>query len=162
MKRYRERSIRFMRLLEWGDWKVKVYSISLHLGEVVEEEVLDLAWENAREYLASPRASVTAAGVDWAALPAHGAAFLTVHQGREAVFSLLDFWVDENILHHQTWVKPTGEGAFTNVSASGASACVWEMAVQIHEREAWLRHVYNRSGEADFGAYFADVLNGDV
>ena len=49
---------------------------------------------------------------------------------------------------------------FTEVKET-TMACVWELQVMCHERNAWVQHGM-KSPEPDFHAYMADVLNIDA
>jgi hypothetical protein len=89
--------------------------------------------------------------------------FLGVHDGRTSNFVFLDFWADENELHHHVFVSPSERpDQFTYVTPTGLSACVWDLRLQAFEREAWVTHVLQRSATPDFDGYLATTLNADV
>ncbi|AZS77027.1 hypothetical protein ELS24_00430 [Achromobacter spanius] len=45
---------------------------------------------------------------------------------------------------------------FLTTNAATALACVWELVVTTHERNAWVRHML--TAQPDARAYLADVL----
>ena len=140
-----------------GDWTLKPYAITFDPDHPVSERELVADLDVVFGRLASPNPAVMSSGIDWANLPNYGLGFVIVHRGREATFVLLDVWVGENMLWHQTWVDGV------NVSQSGISVCVWELAVQAHERVAWIKHIYRATGETPHvDGYLADRISGAV
>ena len=62
------------------------------------------------------------AGTDTEAIARH-VGFLGVHDGRTSNFVFLDFWADENELHHHVFVSPIAlPDQFTYVTPTGLSA----------------------------------------
>jgi hypothetical protein len=88
-----------------------------------------------------------------------GVGFAIVHAGADATWLLLGRW-DEEILHHCTLRAELASTAFQPVEAGGPTACVWELTVHTHERNAYVRHVLDRADGPDHAAYLADVLPG--
>ena len=159
---YAARPIRFLRHAHVGRTTLKVYGIGV-TSAVPDAHVLQAALAQVEQHLAVPRAGRTIAGVDWMRLSESDVGSLIVHTGREAVFILLDLWVDQNMLRHHVWVAPLlTPTAFEPLEGTGITMCVWEMAVLQHERAAWLAHVMKRSAGPDVASYLADVLNADV
>ncbi|WP_420626789.1 hypothetical protein [Candidatus Poriferisodalis sp.] len=48
--------------------------------------------------------------------------------------------------------------SFEPVPPGGPTACVWELAVHAHERDAFVVHVLNPPDGPDYDAYLADTL----
>lgn len=165
MQPYRPRRVRFLHLASRHGTTLKVYAITMDDDDLPAGAV-DAAMDAAFAYLTADAPPCVAAGVDWTRLPGHGAGSLVVHAGREALFAVLDYWTDENMLRHQVWAAPRAVGsirpAFESLSPSGIAMCVWELAVIQHERAAWLRHVLTPSGQSDIAAYLGDVLNAEL
>lgn len=160
--RYAPRPIRFLQCARCGDTTLKVYGIS-HTAELPDEASITAGLGCAEQYLATPRPSMTLAGVDWRGLPTHGLGSLIVHRGREAIFVLLHIWVDENMLRHQVWASTLAPPyRFESLAPADMDLCVWELAVIQHERAAWLRHILTPSGRSDVDAFLRDTLNADV
>ena len=45
-----------------------------------------------------------------------------------------------------------------DAAAEGFGPCIWELAVQAHERQAWLQHVLANPNGPDLDAYLKDGL----
>lgn len=146
----RRRPVRFLELLESGGWRLKVYGIAYGRPEP-RPELLEAARALAVEAFPSPAEGGGRYGVG----------YLGVHDGRGADFVFADWWAEENELHHRVFVSSSREPLrLGEVTASGLSACVWDLRVICHEREAWLRHVLrNPGGAPDLDAYLADTLD---
>lgn len=93
----------------------------------------------------SPRFAEAAAAAARAALPhpavtptRYGLGFLGVHRGRTADVAFVDWWEDEDELHHIMFV--TGAGGDLRPARPGElTACSWDLALIAFERDAWLR-----------------------
>jgi hypothetical protein len=159
---YVARPVRFIRLAQCGATTLKVYGISVRNAEP-PPEVLSRALSVARLQLDTPVSNTPIAGIDWSLAPTHGAGSLLIHTGTDAVYLLLNVWVGEAMLRQHVWVAPLQNPVeFESFAATAITCCVWEMAVLIHERSAWLRHMLQRVGGPDVDGYLSDVLNADV
>ena len=86
----------------------------------------------------------------------HGLGYCIAHVGEEAVWLLVDWWISGGIVCQRMLSAPLAQPAtFTPVTAP-ALACVWELAVIAHERDAWVRHMLTARPDAD--GYLHDVL----
>jgi len=86
----------------------------------------------------------------------HGLGFAIVHVGEEAVWLLVDWWISGGIVCQRMLSAPLSRpGVFAPVQAP-ALACVWELVVTAHEREAWVRHML--CAAPDPAAWLADRL----
>lgn len=147
MTKYTSRPIRFLEVYDHHPWKIKVYSISAR-QEIVSQEHLALAKANLDLWLEKAKESN---------LPTYNIATLLVHEGREGVFAILNWWIDENMLQTYAYLKTPGQQAFHRFS-DGIVLCVWEMEVIWHERNAWIKHVLQKGEQPDFEAYLNDQL----
>lgn len=147
------RPVRFVGVMEFGGWRVKVYAISYGRDEP-RAGVMDAARELARE--AFPDGAENGGR--------YGVGYLGVHDGRGEAFVFADWWADENELHHHVFIAPTADAndvaAYRDATSTGLVACVWDLRVICHEREAWMRHALrNPGGAPDLDAYLADRLD---
>ena len=146
---YAPRPIRFLE--EWQaapGWRLKVYSIA-YGREQARPEAVAAAKERA-EKMIPPTGG-------------YGVGFLGVHDGRGAVFAFLDWWEGENELHHHVWVAPADHPtALKPVVDNNPSVCVWDIAVQWHERQAWVTHVLANPDGPDLEGYLSERLDGEV
>lgn len=149
---YAPRPIRPLGVISNDGWRVKVYGIAYE-GERPSEELVLAASRIASEVLPFP------AVIDGR----YGAGYLGVHAGRGHDFVFVDWWEDENELHHRVFVAPAGEpDAFEEVTATGLSACVWDLAVMCFERQAWVETVLTNPAGPDLDAYAARFLDAIV
>lgn len=139
---YRTRPIRFVELARIGEWRLKLYGASSEEGGP-REELLQQTKLLAGRVL--PRPAV--------ADGRYGLAFACAHEGRDgSCYSMVDWWADENELHHQLFVdfEPTPPDALT--------ACVWDIALMCFERRAWIEHVLRNPASPDVDGYLAATL----
>ncbi len=93
----------------------------------------------------------------------YGLGFLGVHQGRGANFVFIDWWADENELHHHVYVSsPSAPERLEYGMPTGPIACVWDMVVMSFERQAWLETILNNPAGPDPEAYLARRLDAMV
>jgi hypothetical protein len=152
MTPYQSRPIRFLDLWRVDGWRIKLYGIA-YSRAVTRPELVAAAQCIAAQRLRDLSADVRHYHVG----------FLGVHDGRTANFVFLDFWADENELHHHVFVSPTAHpDQFTYVTPTGLSACVWDLYLQAFERDAWVTHILQRSASPDFYGYLAATLNADA
>ncbi|WP_315702970.1 MULTISPECIES: hypothetical protein [unclassified Bradyrhizobium] len=89
--------------------------------------------------------------------------FLIIHVGQAGVWLLIDRWEDCDILRHHHFRAPLADPTrFTDVSAEHYGPCVWELAVQAFERQAWLDHVLANPAGPDIEGYLSVGLNGSI
>ncbi len=91
-------------------------------------------------------------------IPTHKNAFLIVHEAREGVLTLLNWWTGENMIEtkvyfsgfdNPTVIVPT---PYKNKSL----ICVWELEIFYHERISWIQHVLSKPENPDFKSYAND------
>lgn len=153
---YEPRPVRFLGVAVTGaGWRIKHYSITAAgMGGTVPAAAAQAAWRTAEAALPLPPDT----GGD-----RHGIAVLTMHMGLEGFWVLVDWWAHGDILMHRHFRAPVNEPeTLCDVAAGGFGPCVWELAVQAHERDAWLRHVLANPAGPDLRAYLADGLTAVV
>lgn len=146
---YKPRPVAFLKLWEEGPWRMKVYGIAY--GRLRPEEGL------------VEHALRVASGVLAAVRDHYGVGFIGVHQGKTGNFVFIDWWAQENELHHRVFVSaPETPLDFVETTALGPTACVWDLAVIHYEREAWVETVMKPGSYTGFDAYLARRLTGEV
>lgn len=151
---YNARPVRPLGLHEHEGWRLKLYGIA-YGRELPAPELVDAAKRLAEERLPHP--------VGDGAEERYGVGFLGVHEGRGSDFVFLDWWQNENELHHHTWVAQKGRPIeFDYVTPSGLSACVWDLSVICFERQTWLDTVLANPQGPDIEAYLGRRLDGMV
>ncbi len=147
--RYKPRLIAFQGHRAVGRWRVKATIITLRGTAAHFVDEIDAAWDQAAPVLNAIAADGTDAGV----------ASLIVHIGRAGVWLLLDWWSQGDLMRHRHFFASLDDPArFTDVGPRHIGPCVWELAVQAHERQAWLVHVLANPAGPDLDAYLADGL----
>ena len=148
---YAERRVSSLGLWRCDGWRIKRYGIA-YGRDAVRAELVDAAEAAAERVLPSPAVTPTRYGVG----------FLGVHDGRGGNFVYVNWWEQENELHHHLFISSADEPVALGAATSeDAVACVWDLAVIGHERDAWVRHVLVPD-LADVDAYLADTLDGLV
>jgi hypothetical protein len=122
---YSERPIEFLEVWGCSGWRIKIYG---------------LAWQRDR-----PEPQLIEGGKELAAglLPAvtptdQAVGFMGIHQGRDARLVFLDWWADQNELHHHVWLARGDDESFEYASPGGLLGCVWDLVVIGFERKAWI------------------------
>lgn len=144
---YAPRRFRRMGLWTLGDFRCKAYAI-LADGQVMPDAACQAA---ARDYLA---ADLPAAAVrEGDAFPL---GFAMLHAGATALFLLGDWWAHDDVICQRTAIA-SGPGApFVSADDRPLLACLWEMVVLSHERDAFVRHL--AKADPDIDAYLTDWL----
>lgn len=148
---YRPRTITCLELWQPGTWQIKFYGIAY------DRPSPDPGLVRAARRLFEPLLINDAARTHHYALGFAGA-----HQGRGADFVFLGWWADENELHYRAFAAPSGQWDTLRPTGApaGPLACVWDVAVIAHERDAWLGTILSNPAGADAEAYLKRQLNG--
>ena len=149
---YQRRPLRFLELWAVDDWRLKVIGIT-YGRETPGAELIDAAKRTARDYLR-----------DNTTRHAHyHVGFLGVHDGRGENQVFLDRWINENELMHAYWVSSKPDPTRLVVpDADHNSVCVWDLAVQCFERQAWVECVLDNPRGPDVEAYLARRIRADL
>jgi hypothetical protein len=94
-EKYKPRPIRFLRLAELNDWRVKVYGISAR-QEQPDSKFTLAAEKLAQEQLPRPAMSKGRYGVG----------IVIAHEGRDGNYVLVSWWIEENLLQHHVYFSP--------------------------------------------------------
>ena len=149
---YGPRPVRFLEEWEHAGWRLKVYGIS-YGRELPRAELVETAKRIASERLPQPAAGCGRYGVG----------FVGVHDGRGANFVFIDWWADENELHHHVYSGPSAQLSDLNYTTpTGLSVCVWDLKVQSFERDAWVEEVLQNPRGPDVEGYMRRRMSGDV
>ena len=149
---YETRSIRFLELWDHAGWRVKVYGIA-YRGQRPDPGLVAAAKEVARARLPEPAVGSRRYGVG----------FLGVHEGHGANFVFVDWWADENELHHHVHLsKPEAPAELIEITSTGLIACAWDLRVIAFERDAWVETVLANLDGPDLEAYLARRLEEDA
>lgn len=149
---YKRRPIRPMGLWSVRQWRLKTYGIA-YGRDAPKQRLVDAAGEVVEDRLVS----------DAERTNHYGLGFVGVHEGNNGNFVFLDWWADENELHHHVYVSPKDDPAsLVYKTPTGLAACAWDLRVVCFERQAWVEHVLMRAPDPDFPSYLAEKLNEDA
>lgn len=146
---YQPRPVQFLEIWRYGSWRIKLYGIAYDRPSP-EPFLIDKAKSIAGHLLPAARDH-------------YGVGFMGVHQGKTGHFIFVDWWARENELNHHVFISdPASPMDFSNQTASGVMACVWDLAVISHERNAWVETVMKQDSNDNFESYLARQLEGVI
>lgn len=149
---YKPRPIRFLELWETSGWRLKVYGIAYGRPFPRPELIMPAKRVAHQRLLESASHQKT-----------YGVGFLGVHDGRTANFVFVDWWAEENELHHHAYVSPTDKPEMLEyVTPTGLMACVWDLRVLSFERQAWVDAVLKNPDASNLEAYLQSRLEEEV
>jgi hypothetical protein len=140
-----ERHLRPLERLAVRGWHVKRYEITVD-GQPIPADVVRAADTTTGELLPhEPPADNTPL-----------AAFSVLHRGQDAVWLNAYAWCHEAIAWCRVASAPLDDPTGFEPVAEPLIGCVWELAVLVHERSAWVRHALEPQ-RPDLDGYLADV-----
>ncbi len=142
---YKPRRTWLIGVHEIAGWKLKVYGIAAD-GREISKDVVSAALNFVTENVPWPNRKNWRFG------------FITIHAGTQAVWLLVDVWVEDIVRHFLFNSSLSAPAKFTPGPKDGTTACVWELEVIKHERDAWVRHVLSKPAKPDFEGYLEDVV----
>lgn len=149
---HEKRPIRYQGIWSHDGWKLKVYSASQD-QPLAREELVDAIKKRAVETLPQP------AVID----RRYGVGFLCAHDARGGCFAFVDWWADDNELHHHLFSGPKDDPhRIAPVGPDDLTACVWDLAIMAFERDAWLETVLANPDGPDLAAYLDRHLEGEL
>jgi hypothetical protein len=149
---FKTRPIRFLELWTPSDaWRIKVYGIAA-AGPRPDACVIDAAKRVAAARLAQVNGS----------RPQHGVGFLGIHQGMTGCFVFIDWWSVVELNHHLYHAPLDDPDALKYHLPDNPIACVWDLKLISHERDAWVDCVLNNPAGPDLDAYLARQLNAEL
>lgn len=146
---YKPRSISFSGLLSIKNWYVKVYTIT-NKKEFTSNHIL----QNINEHL-----PVWIKQID-STLPIYKQAFLIVHEAREGVWILLNWWTGGEMIETKVFFSSFDTPQIITDSPYNTNSllCIWELEVFAHERASWIEHILTKASNPDYIAYTSDTL----
>ena len=143
---FRPRPARFLGLWEIGGWRMKAYGLHAEHTRLLPE-LVTAARQLAGRVLPGD------------APDAYGVGFLGVHCGRDSNFVFVDWWANENELHHHVFLSSREKPLDLAPAPPGVCACVWDLQLIWFERNVWVEKVLNNPRGADLEAYLKKVLD---
>ncbi len=148
---YEPRPIRLHEVWETNGWRMKVYGIAYGRA-APDARLVDAVKGAAEESLPAPAV----------ASDRYGVGFICAHQGRTVSVAFVDWWENEDELHHKMFVADGADLTTLRPARDDElTACSWDLAVIGFERDAWVRHML-QADEPDVDAYLREQLNEDI
>jgi hypothetical protein len=149
---YKARRIRFLELWMPDDaWRIKVYGIAAD-GTQPKPRLVDAAKRVAADRLTQVKPDAVQ----------HGVGFLGIHQGKGGCFVFIDWWSLVELNHHLYHAPLDDPDALKYHLPNNPIACVWDLALIGHERDAWVDCVLNNPSGPDLDAYLARRMSADI
>lgn len=147
---YQSRKIAYVQNVTTGNNNIKVYTIT-NQENYNSPETLESCIK------ALPNWTIDIENSD---LPTHQHAFLIVHEAREGVLILLNWWTGGEMLETKIYFADykTPAQLEPSIFDNKALVCIWELEIFAHERKAWIEHVLKKAHNPDFTAYMNDHL----
>lgn len=146
---YVSRPTEFIDQVNSEGWRIKVYGISAS-SLPLPKEIVSEGTQFAVSHLPQP------------ALTEHryGVGFLIIHHGTMRNWFLLDWWENEDIIHHKLFSSPLDNpGSITIEPDKSLIACVHELRIITFESEAWIKTVLCKDDEPSFDRYLNFSFN---
>lgn len=149
---YKPRPIRYLGLWSLDSWRLKVYGIAYNKSEP------SLTLVDSARHIAQERIELSTAHANH-----YNVGFIGIHEGKTGNFVFIDWWADENELHHHIYTSPSERPQeLTYMTPTGLAACTWDLSVMAFEREAWVKSMLKQYPEPDLEAYLNTILNSDI
>lgn len=143
---FKPRPARFLGIEEFGDWRMKLYGLTAEHKRLLPDLVAE-AKKLVQKTL--PKTLTNEYGVG----------FVGIHCGRDSNFVFIDWWANENELHHHVFISTVEQPLDLRRAPEGVSACVWDLQVIWFERNMWVEKVLNNPRGPDLEAYLKKVLD---
>ena len=145
---YKPRPVGFLELVQLGPWRIKLYGLTAEHTRLLPE-LVSAAKDLARKVLPSDVEGSTAYGVGFAG----------VHCGADSNLIFIDWWANEDELHHHVFVSSLEQPLEIQPAPQGLTACVFDLQVIWFERSAWVEKVLSNPSGPDLEAYLRKVLS---
>ena len=126
---YEERTIEFTEIAASNGWRIKVYGVSAK-SSPLPGEIVSVGTKVVLPHLPQP------------AIAEHryGVGFLIIHHGKMRNWFLLDWWENQDILHHKLFSSPLDDPqSITPEPDTSLIACVHELRIITFESDAWIK-----------------------
>lgn len=142
---YRPRPSRMSQVRDCNGWQMKIYEIS-RTGKKMSPGVIEGAMSCVLENVVWPTETDDKYG------------FVVLNEGEQAMWALAHVWVND-ILRQFVFFAPLDDiNRFQVSPLPGFNACVWDLEVTKHERNAWVEHVMSSPQNPRFADYLKDSL----
>jgi len=151
-EKYKPRKISFNDWVTINDWVVKIYTITMK-NKFNSHSILSNIKKQIPQWLNT---------IEQSNLPVYKQAFVIVHEAREGVWILLNWWTGGEMIETKVYFSDYQQPKVISDSPyqTNSLLCVWELEVFAHERKSWIQNILENANVPDFDNYKIDVLNG--
>jgi len=149
---YQMRPVRFLDLWEpLSAWRIKMYGITYR------KETPDAGLIKAGQLIAEARLRGIAPDTH------HQVGFLGIHQAQSRNLVFLNWWTNENELHHHPYVSTKEAPTHLQYALpDGPAMSVWDIKLIAFERDAWVECVLANEDEPNLEAYLERRMSAEV
>ncbi len=149
-EKYKPRKINFNDWILINEWVVKIYTIS-NLERFESFPILENVKKKIPSWLRH---------IESSELPVYKHAFVIVHEAREGVWILLNWWTGGEMVETKVYFSSfeTPKMITDSPYSKNSLLCVWELEVFAHERTAWIKNILERAAQPDFENYKNDIF----
>lgn len=150
IEQYKPRVIEFNKLIAVKGWHIKIYSIT-NRGQFESSKIAEQVFRELPKWINEAKNSK---------LITYKTAFLIMHEAREGVWILFNWWTGGEMIETKVYFSNYNEPTIIKESPYNTSSllCVWELEVFAHERKAWIEHVLLKANSPKFKNYLKDTL----
>ena len=143
LEEYRQRRIALIENYRHGSWHVKLYGIHPDIDRPFEALIDPAVLNVVKSSLPSWIAEADAFGAH------HHTGFVIVHQGKEAMWVLVHWWVRSDICCHRLFRAQETPSVACVPVVTPEMACVWELVVIDYERRLWIASALSSSRDLE-------------
>ncbi len=146
---YKPRKIEFQQTITINAWKVKVYSITINT-DFQSPKILENTLKQLPIWIDKAKNSE---------LPTYNTAFLIIHEAREGVWILFNWWTGGEMIETKVYFSNYDTlSEIKDTPHKNSLVCVWELEVFAHERKKWIEYILLNAEHPNFKEYLNDVL----
>jgi len=145
MEEFKKRASKYSGLYEFEDWKFKIYHILYDEERVIED--VEKAIKSKLPHLIKEKTDINP-------YPNYKIGTVIIHEAKDCVFTLVNWWVYENVLqHHVFYSEFDSPSDIVDYSDKGIQFCVWDLGILWYERNLWVETILKNSKKPDWDAY---------
>ena len=145
MEQFKKRAISYLGLYEFNDWKFKIYNIKYDETKVIPE---------IEKIIKSKLPDWVKEKTQINSYPNYKIGTVIIHEAKDCVFTLVNWWVYENVLqHHVYFSELDSPNEIVDYSDKGIQFCVWEISVLWFEKNLWVENILKNSKNPNWESY---------
>jgi len=145
MEKFKKRAVKYLDVIEFGDWKFKLYSMKyneLRVTPEIEKIIKTILPDWIKEKSQAND------------FPNYKIGTVIVHEAMDSILVVVNWWVYENVIQNHVYCSEYEHpDKFVDISSKGLRFCVWEMNILWHERNLWVEHVLKKADNPDWDSY---------